>query len=156
MATVIMNTHNGDHTSKEAFIKQLLDMLANHPLDRRMESCGGLEYFANNNVQLINGIDDFYYDKSNENFERIYCTRTLPENVWHFGGNFFDYSFGYSIFTDEPEIIKELLIATQYNTQRDDYLAQEQPERYKCKTDIIRHEPNFPDCLACPANIIYH
>lgn len=151
MSTVIMHTYNGNHKNKHSFIAQLVDMLDNYALDRCFESCGD-EAFAKNHEELV---DDEWAWYNGDDGIRVYQTRTIPANVWHFSGNFLKYSFSYSVYTDKLDLIKLLQNATKRNQQRPDYLAQEQPIKHIYKTEITRHEPDFPGCLNCPANIIY-
>lgn len=133
MTTVIMKTHSGNHESKEAFIAQLLEMFATYPLRRDFEGC------------VTKGMNPFYDpcpnwvthgDTHDDEGIKTYYVSPLPYGVWSFGGNFYNYNFAFSVYTDEKEMIEKLRSAIKANRKRPDYLAQPKREPAKYKTVI--------------------
>lgn len=95
---------NGSKWAGEApdTLADLLKVLASHPLDRNFEQYGNFIYAGD--PAILSGTTRFW-------------------------GNFFTISHVFNIDTDEPEVIDALTRAIRANQQRQDYLAQPDPEQ---------------------------
>jgi hypothetical protein len=103
-------TSNGSKWAGEEpdTIETLLEVLAEHPLDRRFEVYGN---FIQKNPRLANG-----WGRVSDNPE----TRI-------FWGNFFTVSHVFHIETTDRELITRLTLAIRRNQARADYLSQDKP-----------------------------
>lgn len=85
-------------------IEKLLDVMANHPLDRR--TFGG------------------HFFTSKPGYSKEFLKDLGVTDVTCFSGNFFDISHVFNIITDEPVLIGKLKKAIRKNQQRPDYKSQ--------------------------------
>lgn len=99
---------NGSKWAGEApdTIEQLIEVLAQHPLDRRFEDYGN---FIDRDPEWLDG-------------------STKPGVVIFFG-NFLTVSHVFNIETDDPEVIERLNRAIKANKRRADYRSQDKPKR---------------------------
>lgn len=133
MSTVIMKTHGGNFESKDAYISQLLEMLANYPLRRDFENCvtrGRNPFYDPSPKWVTHG------ESWNKDGTKTYYVSPLPDGVWSFSGNFYNYSFAFSVLTDETELIESLRSAIDKNMKRPDYKSQpkQKPAKYQTVT----------------------
>ncbi len=102
-------------------LSKLFDMLKQHPLDRFWERNGGLWCLAHGST----------FGGRNDKGEQIWLDTgpIYPEQPYtvRFCGNFLTYSHGFSIETDDAEVIEALHTAIAENMHRPDYLAQVSP-----------------------------
>lgn len=77
----------------------------------------------------------------NDGNKVVYLCRRLPKGVVHFGGNFFRYSFAFSVYTDDPQIIAQLTEAIEKNQARENYQVQDSPERFDDSVIEIHGKP---------------
>jgi hypothetical protein len=96
----------------------LLDMLATHPLDRVFEKYGC--FFTDTRASKFGG----YGEDGKEIWIDLGLIYPEHPHAVRFWGNFFTYSHGFQIDTDDAEVIEVLLGAIEANRQRPDYLAQ--------------------------------
>jgi len=124
MTTAVVIPYDRQHArSKKAYIKKLLQMLKDHPLDRKM----GDDSFIESKPAWVNGgmswepvlIGGYSMQR------RVYYCQRLPDGVYSFFGNFFTYSYAFNFYTDEQDIIKQVTSAIKQNQRRADYLAQD-------------------------------
>lgn len=130
MATVIMKTHGGNFESKNAYIAQLLEMIYAYPLRRDFENCvtrGKNPFYDPSPHWVTHG--NSHDDKG----IKTYYVSLLPDGVWSFSGNFYNYSFAFSVLTDEGLIIESLRSAIDENMKRANYKAQpkQPPAKYR-------------------------
>jgi hypothetical protein len=103
-------------------IDDLLKMLREQPLDRSFEAYGNFCH-----KPVWDGVNP--YPDIN------------PARLWSFFGNFLSVSYGFTIYTDDSEIVQRLQKAIWNNQRRPDYLSQEAPGiggrliRFSC-TDV--------------------
>lgn len=139
MATVIMKTHGANFESKDAYIAQLLEMLANYPLRRDFENCvvRGKNPFYDPSPQWVT-----HGDTHDKHGIKTYYVSPLPEGVWSFSGNFYNYTFAFSVLTDENKVIESLRQAIDENMKRKDYKSQPQQKPAKYRTVVQGHIVN--------------
>jgi len=120
--TTIINSC-GSHWAGEDLspISELITMLKNHPLRRDLESCGNFINPFPLCVRSLGYDPETGYSRYVENEEQPY------RGLTSFFGNFFDWSFVFNIYTDDPELISALTKAIRKNQERSDYLDQEAP-----------------------------
>ena len=98
-------------------IEALVEMLATHPLDRTWENYGNFAYEA----EAVDGTP----------------IGGLVEGI-AFSGNFFTYSFGFYLVSNEADVIERLTAAIRANQLRADYLDQPPPFNPRLVT-VERH-----------------
>lgn len=133
MPTTTIQT-NGPHRQDASIetLKELYEMLVTYPLRREHAWNDMPEIDAFYCKRPIWVRQDFRTDEG-----RCYIasdSQPDPGQV-HFSGNFFGYSWAFSIYTDDPEIIKKLSRFIRINLCRDDYRKQETPS--------CSHGPHF-------------
>lgn len=111
---VEMTGHPSQHTPR---LDALLGMLETHTLDPRFEAYGNFIYPHRQCRSTRNPVTR----------ERVYedvgpMDPEHPGDV-HVWGNFFDYSYAFSIITDEPEVVERLTTAIRANQATDRYRA---------------------------------
>jgi hypothetical protein len=120
-------------------IPALLDVLASTPLDRSFEAYGN----------FYNPAPGFCDQLGRHTHPKEY------EGLASFFGNFFCLSHVFNIYTNEPQVIADLLTAIDQNQHRTDYLAQPQPTDRRhpfnpdCNCSYCRYEAHAPACPIC-------
>lgn len=105
-------------------VEDLLKMLSNYPLRRFDTWADAPEEWAfidNNHIAVY---QDFPTKEG-----RCYLASDTQEykGLTVFSGNFFNYSYSFSVATDDNDLISKLTNAIQENMKRPDYLAQDKP-----------------------------
>lgn len=98
-------------------IEAFLLMLAKHTLDPSFEEYGNFVYPHHRSREFR---DPTTLELSYEDLGPM--DPEHPEDV-HIWGNFFDYSYGFSIVSDEPAVIERLTAAIRANQLTPTYLA---------------------------------
>ena len=115
--TLFMRPYNFPHPeTKENYLAELLTMLKTYPLRKENSNQDG-EFYAFHNAWVK-------YDARNERGETVYYVQNLPDGVFMCRGNFFNYSYAFCVYTDDPELIKTLKEAIDANVERPDYQEQ--------------------------------
>lgn len=104
-------------------LSKLFEMLATHPLDKRHDDGDCFMTRAHGGEPIYDGLRVVDISDTGP----IYPEH--PHAV-HFAGNFRTYAHGFSIYTDDAEVIEVLRDAIKANMQRADYVAQS-PNPYK-------------------------
>jgi hypothetical protein len=139
MTTHIVSNGNKWAGQSPDGILELLDALQKYTLDRRFEALG---CFYTPVAKLCD-------QQGNHSHLTEY------EGLAHFFGNFFDYSHVFSVYTDDPELIRTLLDAIEINRQKHEYLAQDKPEetthpyRKDCRCMECRYAQAALTCPVC-------
>lgn len=147
MSVIILSNGSKWAGQEPDTIEDLLDVLATSPLDRRFENYG--------NFYTPMGECKFCDDRGVHNHS------TEMEGMAHFGGNFFELSHVFSIYTDEQGVIDKLLAAVQGNQKRDDYLEQKDPEKVEyrhergeyCRCAYCLYDAHKKDCPVCSGKV---
>lgn len=107
-----------DEVSQADHVERLLAALSRWTLDPRLEECGP---FIDTHPRHCT------IERRAETWERVYIPTTplYPEHPGAvlFCGNFLDYSFGFRVATDDPEVIAKLTAAIELNRASDRYAA---------------------------------
>lgn len=127
MTTITNNRNNGS-------IEELIDLLKTHPLARRLTWADAPEESAFIDNNWIGVGKSYPTDKG--------VCFPVSENqdyggLTQFSGNFFDWSWCFSVRTDDPKLIATLTELIQDNMKRDDYLAQDKPSSIMGKHYIL-------------------
>lgn len=103
-------------------VDDLLLMLAEHSLDRRLEAYGDF-------AELDSDAVEWTRDEQIPNGYFKPVGKLYPDNpgTWHIHGNFLTYSYAFCLGTDEPAIYEPILAAIRANKERSDYMAQAAP-----------------------------
>ena len=103
-------------------VTALLKMLAEHPLDPTFEKYGN--FIEANPCEGV--YNPNYLKRGKPQWQERYIDGPrlyTCEGVYHFSGNFFDWSFAFGIDTNDADTIERLTTAIRANQQRADYKA---------------------------------
>lgn len=118
-------------------IEEVKECLKRYPLARRLEFADMPPEMNFICTQHIGVGQSFMTDKG-----RCYKASETQDykDLTVFSGNFFTWSYTFTIATDDPQLIRELTAMILDNIQRPDYLAQDKPD-----STMGDHYILFPD-----------